>query len=184
MLSCPTITTCVLRVDADKANSWTLDEVIERWHTIYKGNFISQRYLCEGKLPRAESLTLEKDAEKWRERLCNISWLMKALNEPIARMANQEDNYTGRFYEGRFKSQALLDEQAILACMAYVDLNPIRAKLANMPETSEFTSIKDRIEAAKEGKIPIPLHAFKAANKSTNRTACPSCSKTISNSLT
>ena len=97
---------------------------------------------------------LAKQVSDWRSRLTNISWFMRVLNEKIARMANKEDECTGRFWEGRFKCQALLDEQALMACMVYVDLNPVRANMAATPEESEHTSVKSRCKAAKsEGRV-------------------------------
>jgi len=77
--------------------------------------------------------------------LKDLSWYMRCLNEKVARMANAEDACTGRFWEGRFKSQALLDEAAVVSCMAYVDLNPIRAGICESLETSAFTSIQERL---------------------------------------
>lgn len=144
----------VLHINKKKADSWSLDEVIARWHTLYKGNTLSQRYLKDPKFSDAELLKLTEFVEKWRKRLMDISWFMRRLNEFISRQANYEDNCTGRFWEGRFKSQALLDEKALAACLAYVDLNPVRAKMANTPEDSEHTSVKARSEKAKVAHSP------------------------------
>jgi hypothetical protein len=82
------------------------------------------------------------------------------LNEPIARQANREDKCTGHFWEGRFKSQALLDEDALLSCMAHVDLNPVGAGIAPTPEQSDFTSIQLSIKAAIKGEQPTSLLPF------------------------
>lgn len=125
----------VLHVDKALADEWSERVVVTRWHQLFKGNLLSQRYSKDDSLGKAEMTVLRKEINEWRQRL-------RSINEPIAREANQEDNATGRFWEGRFTSQALLDEKALIACLAYVDLNPVRAKMAKTPEASHYTSIK------------------------------------------
>ena len=137
----------VLRVQPDMAEAWSEREVIRRWHSLFSGNMLSQRFMNGDVLDTVLYKRLLEDVETWRSRLCDISWYMRIVNEFIAREVNKEDDCTGRFWEGRFKSQALLDERALLSCMAYVDLNPIRAKIAKTPETSNHTSIKARIDS-------------------------------------
>jgi len=138
----------VLHVDSERADAWNDTEVIRRWHQLFSGHLLTQRFLAGESLLKAEQHIVTELATLWRARLLDISWYMRCLNEAIARQANEEDGCTGRFWEGRFKSQALLDEKALAACLAYVDLNPIRAGLAKTPETSAHTSIKERIAAA------------------------------------
>lgn len=151
----------VLRIDAERARAWGRDEVLRRWTQLFDGPLAVQHVLA-GKgdeLDAATQLAIEAWAEKYRARLCDLSWFMRVLNETIARKANAEDDVTGRFWEGRFKSQALLDEQAILAAMAYVDLNPIRADMAETPEDSEHTSVAERIAALRPDRCPEPRPA-------------------------
>jgi hypothetical protein len=75
----------------------------------------------------------------------DLSWFMKCLNEPIARQANWEDQCTGHFWESRFKSHPLDTEEAPPSCMAYVDLNPVRAAMAETPDPSDQPAGTERI---------------------------------------
>ncbi len=135
----------VIRIDADAVKQWTDQEVASRWMQIFSGPLLMHQYLANADLTNPEREHVAELFATWRNRLFDLSWFMRCLNEPIARMANAEDHCTGRFWEGRFKSQALLDARAVLACMAYVDLNPIRAAMAKTPEQSDYTSIQERI---------------------------------------
>jgi len=135
----------VLRVDRDSGLAWSQDEVIERWYRLYHGNALVDLYR-KGMIKDEASLNkVAEFAAVWRERLYDISWFMRNLNEYIAREANKEDNCKGRYWEGRYYSQALLDEQALLSCMMYVDLNPVRAGMCDDLEHSDYTSIQTRI---------------------------------------
>ncbi|MBV1916149.1 MAG: hypothetical protein KUG72_12235 [Pseudomonadales bacterium] len=135
----------VLFVNQEQASSWSEEEVIERWGTLFPASTQRTQNLLKNAESDAVRKVYQEKIETWRDNLRDISWFMRSLNEYVARKANKEDGCKGRFWEGRFKSQALLDEKALLSCMAYVDLNPIRAKMAQTPEASDFTSIQERL---------------------------------------
>lgn len=134
----------VIRNRPDVAEKWTDEEVARQWLKVFPGVVKSKD---DEEINNKVNL-LTSNAERitvLRERLSSVSWFMRCLNEHVARQANREDECKGRFWEGRFTCQSLLDETAVLTCMAYVDLNPVRAGIADTPETSHFTSVQDRI---------------------------------------
>ncbi len=138
----------VLRGRPDLAQDWSDEEVAIRWKRLYPARDPATGSPIEpAECDLAMIVSDRARVSELRERLSSLSWFMRCLSEPIARRANREDGCTGRFWEGRFKSQALLDEAAILACSIYVDLNPIRAGIATRPEESEHTSAFDRIQS-------------------------------------
>ena len=173
----------VLHVDIERAKSFTGDEVIERWCHLYNGTPLVKNHRAGEMLCEAEQISLEGIIQKYRENLANMSWFMRCMNETISRMANKEDKCSGHFWEGRFKSQALLDEKALLTCMAYVDLNPIRAGVADSLEGSDFTSVQERLlalantaqfaDAEKESMQPASLASFSAVETDTHRSILP-----------
>jgi hypothetical protein len=143
----------VLQMDPTQVAAWSDAEVAQRWIRLFPPRDDSDRarmLQCERLLADTDRLILI------RSRLGSLSWLMRCLVEPIARRANREDGCTGRFWEGRFKSQLLCDDRAILAAMAYVDLNPIRAGIVRRLNRSQHTSIQKRIAFARRN--PEILH--------------------------
>ena len=136
----------VIRNRPDHAGKWDDEEAARRWLCLFPGP--------TGRVGRAPEESAIKSLCQdpgglavRRARLADPSWFMRCLKEPIARRANREDECTGRFWEGRFKCEKLDDAGAALACMAYVDLNPVRAGIASTLEESEFTSVQERITA-------------------------------------
>ena len=126
-------------------NCRSIKEVATRWLKLFGGKPLVRSVVAEENLSEAQLSAFSSMIDRYRERLVSISWFMRCLNVPVAWWANAEDNVTGRFWEGRFKSQALLDEASVIAVMAYVDLNPIRAGTAETPEESDYTSIQQRV---------------------------------------
>jgi REP element-mobilizing transposase RayT len=144
----------VLRLDPERAQAWTDRDVVERWRRLYAGPPCIDRFVDHDALDSAEEALLADCIPRWRHRLTDLSWFMRCLNEYVARVANAEDDCKGRFWEGRFKSQALLDEEAVLTVMTYVDLNPIRAGLAETIDASEFTSGRQRLREIAPATAP------------------------------
>ncbi|HCH22660.1 MAG TPA: hypothetical protein DE179_00010 [Oceanospirillaceae bacterium] len=145
----------VLKICPEEVSSWHDDEVRQRWLQLFEGPLLIQQHQAGKALNSGQLATVSSITRVWRERLGNLGWFMKCLYEPIARMANQEDGCSGHFWEARYKSQCLASEQALLSCMAYVDLNPVRACLADTPEASDYTSIKERVHPSFDAKLAI-----------------------------
>ena len=138
----------LLRLDPEVAQAWTDEEVVQRW-----GRLFPPRDKAREPIPvTKEWVQWRLSDAQWvataRQRLQNLGWFMKCLKEPLSRLANKQEKTRGTFFEGRFKSIAVIGEEALLAIGVYIDLNPIAAKVAKTPETSDYTSIKQRLEHA------------------------------------
>jgi len=144
----------LVRLDADDVSSWSAEEVIRRWIKAYPPKTAKGEEIEVTQAWIDHHAKDEKRIELLRERLGSLGWFMKALKEPLARMANKEDECKGTFWESRYKSIAILDEEALLATCAYIDLNPVAAGIAAAPETSRHTSVRRRVRHAKaQGKL-------------------------------
>lgn len=139
----------VVYINKEQAGQLSEQEVIDRWCSLHNKPLVIERYERNELGSEEAYIACKSIIEQWRKRLYDLSWFMKCINQSISRRANEEDGCTGHFWEGRFKSQALLDAKALIAAMVYTDLNPIRALVAVTLEQSFFTSIRKRILSAR-----------------------------------
>jgi len=150
------------RLDPEDSLKWTVEEVVRRWIAVYPPRTLAMND------PKAVQIWVDQQVqdlarvEVLRERLANLGWFMKALKEPLSRLANKEDGCRGAFWAARFKSIGILDTESLLATTAYIDLNPVAAGIAETPEKSDHTSIRQRVQHVQaQGK----LESLKAARR-------------------
>ena len=144
----------ILRSRPDVVATWDDTEVARRWLMLCPIRKDKNRLPEEPN--EVELNSIRNDAQKLetvRLRLSDITWWMRLLCQNVAMRANHEDQEVGRFWQSRFRAVRLLDEAAIVACAAYVDLNPIRAKVADSLATSDYTSVQRRIQAKRQQSL-------------------------------
>ncbi len=137
----------ILRTRPDLAATYLDDEVRRRWWIL-----VRLKRTGNGRIEEPTAEELERERRRWpdvdvlRQRLADVSWFMGTLCEHLARRFNRESGTSGTFWEHRFGCRSLEDEAAILLCGIYVDLNPIRAGEATVPEEARHTSAYNRIQ--------------------------------------
>jgi len=161
----------LLRLDPAVARTWSDDEVVRRW-----GRLFPPRDKSRLPIPVPEQWIQERlDDAHWiaktRERLQSLSWFMKCLKEPLSRLANRQDKTRGAFFEGRFRSVAVVDDESLLRICVYIDLNPVAAKVAETPEESDYTSIKQRVDHVKAQGRTAELAAAQGGSVAGSRAA-------------
>ena len=144
----------ILRSRPDCVEKWDDTEVARRWLMV-----CPVRKDADGRAEEPNEMelnTIRNDPDRLkiiRSRLSDISWWMRLLCQQIAVRSNHEDREVGRFFSSRYKAVRLLDESALLACAAYVDLNPIRAAMAETLESSDYTSVQRRIQGLEQSQV-------------------------------
>ncbi len=147
----------ILRSRPDVVETWDDTEVARRWLMLCPKRKKKDRSPEEPN--EFELNSIRNDSDKLatiRKRLSDVAWWMRLLCQNIGTRANQEDKQVGKFFQGRYRAVRILDEETLLACAAYVDLNPIRAAMAETLETSEFTSVQRRIQSLQQAATSKP----------------------------
>ncbi len=155
----------LLRMDPHVAKAWSAEEVVRRRGRIFPPYDRSRRPLP---ISKEWVLARRKDVPgvaAAREQLQSIGWFMKCLKEPLARLANRQDSTRGAFFEARFKSVAILDDESLLAASAHIDLSAVAAEIAEVPQASPYSSIKKRVAHVKAQRRSDDLKAAKGGLK-------------------
>jgi len=144
-----------------------------RWHQLFKGTYLTRQHQNKKPLDRYQLAMIESSAEIYKQRLIDISWFMRSLNKPIARLANKEGKCTGHFWEGRFKSQALLDDKDI-ADGNLTKRIPVNSKDEIGEMSENFNGFTEHLQltisqiATFTAKLSIAAEAMSAVTKQTS----------------
>ena len=145
----------ILRNRPDLVQRMSDEQVVRAWLKICP----SRGQRCRGlsRDPNDAEIHAEQSranrVQELRMRLSNPSWLIRQLSQYMGIRCNAEDQIRGHFWESRFGMRRLLDEAAVLACLAYVDLNPVRASMVGSIEDYPHVSIGERLRALDDDAV-------------------------------
>jgi hypothetical protein len=135
----------LVRLSSELAEQWSSEEIARRWTKLHPPRSSNRQPLEPIQDWIDQQVADEKGLAVYRQRLTDLAWFMKCLREPIARRANRQDECRGPFWQGRYQTIAILDDEALLASCVSIDLRPMVAGLATRPEDSAFTSLRLRL---------------------------------------
>jgi REP element-mobilizing transposase RayT len=122
-----------MRPDTDYSDS----EIKRRYHLVYGDDQLLQ----EGQIPF------------YRQKWSSLSELMREIKLGFSRYYNKRHDRRGYFWGDRFKSVVVEDGQTLINCLAYIDLNPVRAGLVEKPEDYRWSSIGYHVQAGNRDKL-------------------------------
>jgi hypothetical protein len=156
----------LVRHEAEIAGSWSATEVVRRRARLYPPYDRSRRPLPVTDLWVAQRRKDAAGVLTAREQLQNIGRFMKCLKEPLSRMANREDHTGGPFFDERFKSVGILDDQSLVAACIYIDLSPSWTAKAARPLETPYTSLRTRAAHLKRFRRTAVPRKIKTGSKS------------------
>jgi REP element-mobilizing transposase RayT len=106
-------------------DKFTDEDILKRYVDFYG----DERIFSEGLVPSL------------REKLSSLSEFMREIKVGFARFYNRRHNRRGYFWGDRFKSVIVENGETLINCLAYIDLNPLRAGLVERPEQYRWNSL-------------------------------------------
>jgi len=84
---------------------------------------------------------VQEDLPALRKKLSSLSEFVREIKLGFTRFYNKEHKRRGFFWGGRFKSVVVENGETLINCLAYIDLNPVRAGIVEKPEDYRWNSI-------------------------------------------
>ncbi|AEH45536.1 hypothetical protein Thein_1678 [Thermodesulfatator indicus DSM 15286] len=134
-------------------NQFSDEEVVRRIKLYYQG--------------KRKVFVYEELITKWRSRLASLSRYIQDLKQRFSRWYNRRYERKGYFWSDRFKSVIIETGEALLNCLAYIELNPVRVGIVDKPEDYRWCSLGYRARLGTgENFMTLNLGLPSYANKS------------------
>ena len=137
----------VVRTRPDIVETWSDEMVAARWKLAWP-EFDQEAMTWSREVDDRMIQRLVDDPKKFdlaRKGLGSLSWFMARIKEAFSKLCNAEAGRSGAFWDERFGARELLDERAVLTCMSYVDMNQVKAGVAETLADSSRSAIAVRI---------------------------------------